>query len=198
MNKTADWLNRQIKEIVHGILARQPGDKLGRIDPAYTSGLPRVIFDGEEAVSGKRYPFLTSYTPVPNDRVYLKYVKGSYVITGRLSAPNELVNRKPITPTFLNGWSNYFPADRQLVYYRNEVNQLTLRGTIRNATPTVASTIFVLPVGFRPAMRQFFAVPISNGVGEVSVNTNGEVGLTSFLSGSRADFIHLNITLPLD
>lgn len=43
--------------------------QFARVDPNYTSGRPRLIFDGESTVSGKAYPYLSSYTPQPNDRV---------------------------------------------------------------------------------------------------------------------------------
>ncbi|MGG3737527.1 hypothetical protein [Aeribacillus pallidus] len=54
--------------------------QFARVDPDYTSGRPRLIFDGETSVSGKAYPYLSSYTPQPNDRVML--VKG--VIVGKI------------------------------------------------------------------------------------------------------------------
>jgi hypothetical protein len=54
--------------------------KFARIDPDYVSGRPRLIFDGEESVSGKQYPYLGSYAPAAHDRVML--VKG--VIIGAI------------------------------------------------------------------------------------------------------------------
>jgi hypothetical protein len=45
--------------------------QFARVDPNYTSGRPRLIFDGETEVSGKAYPYLSSYTPQANDRVML-------------------------------------------------------------------------------------------------------------------------------
>jgi hypothetical protein len=45
--------------------------KYARVDPNYTSGRPRLIFDGEDVVSGKQYPYLSSYQPTANDRVML-------------------------------------------------------------------------------------------------------------------------------
>ncbi|HWQ29863.1 MAG TPA: hypothetical protein VN549_02645 [Negativicutes bacterium] len=58
--------------------------RLGTIDPFYTSGRPRIVFDGETAASQKRYPYLSSYTPVANDRVLLERVKGSYIVMGKV------------------------------------------------------------------------------------------------------------------
>lgn len=60
-------------------------NRMGTIDPAYTSGLPRVQFDGEDEVSGKTYPHLASYTPSAGDRVVLLPVGHSYVILGEVT-----------------------------------------------------------------------------------------------------------------
>jgi hypothetical protein len=54
--------------------------QFARVDPNYTSGRPRLIFDGESTVSGKAYPYLASYTPAANDRVMV--VKG--VVIGKI------------------------------------------------------------------------------------------------------------------
>lgn len=62
---------------------RQPDAfKLGKIDPVYVSGRPRVLFDGETVVGSKMYPYMDSYTPTANQRVLLAKVSGSYVIIG--------------------------------------------------------------------------------------------------------------------
>lgn len=57
--------------------------KLGRVDPNYSSGRPRIIFEGESVVSGKAYPYLSSYTPVANDVVLLVRMSNSYIILGK-------------------------------------------------------------------------------------------------------------------
>lgn len=54
-----------------------------RIDPGYVSGRPSVVFDGEETISGKQYPYLSSYVPAPNDVVLLARVSGTFVILGK-------------------------------------------------------------------------------------------------------------------
>ncbi|WP_031405254.1 hypothetical protein [Geobacillus vulcani] len=54
--------------------------QFARVDPNYSGGRPRLIFDGESTVSGKAYPYLASYTPAANDRVML--VKG--VVVGKI------------------------------------------------------------------------------------------------------------------
>lgn len=56
--------------------------KLGKVDSNYTTGRPRILFDGETQLSSKRYPYMESYTPKQNQRVLLAKVSGSYVIIG--------------------------------------------------------------------------------------------------------------------
>jgi hypothetical protein len=57
--------------------------KLGKIDANYTSGRPRIIFEGETDPSIKAYPYLSSYTPVAGDVVLLARVDNTYVILGK-------------------------------------------------------------------------------------------------------------------
>lgn len=58
--------------------------RLGKIDPEYVSGRPKIVFDGEAIASEKQYPYLGSYTPAANDRVLLVRVSGSYVVIGKV------------------------------------------------------------------------------------------------------------------
>lgn len=57
---------------------------LGKIDPNYTSGNPKIVFDGETAPSSKRYTKLSSYQVQPNDRVILAKIGRTYVVLGSL------------------------------------------------------------------------------------------------------------------
>jgi hypothetical protein len=56
--------------------------RLGKIDPDYTDGAARIVFDGETEPSGKRYNFIDSYRPVPGERVLLCRVADTYLILG--------------------------------------------------------------------------------------------------------------------
>lgn len=58
--------------------------RLGKIDPAHTTGRPKIVFDGEITASGKQYPYLASYTPAASDRVILALVSGSYIVLGKI------------------------------------------------------------------------------------------------------------------
>ncbi len=55
----------------------------GTIDPAYTSGLPKVTFDGQTALSTVGYPYITAYTPAAGHRVLLVPLDDGYLIVGR-------------------------------------------------------------------------------------------------------------------
>lgn len=66
---------------------------LGTVDAAYTGppNLPRITFDGESTLSGKTYPFVATYTPVPGDRVALAPVGTTYLILGPVAATSAAV-----------------------------------------------------------------------------------------------------------
>lgn len=60
---------------------------LGKIDPAYTSGRPKVVFDDDTSQTATGpYPYVSSYTPAADDRVLLARVgvSGKYVILGKI------------------------------------------------------------------------------------------------------------------
>jgi hypothetical protein len=59
--------------------------RIATIDPAYVSGSARVIFDGEDALSGKAYSYVSTYSPTAGDRVVMIPVGTTYVIVGPLA-----------------------------------------------------------------------------------------------------------------
>lgn len=78
---------------------KEPGNrsaKIGTIDPAYVSGDPRILFDGEDDVSEKAYPFLAPYSPRANERVVLLPVGHSYVVLGAIAT----------SPVLQPGWNH--------------------------------------------------------------------------------------------
>lgn len=58
--------------------------KLGKIDNNYSSGRPKIMFDGEDVASLKGYNYISSYTPKAGDRVLLQKVAGTYIILGKI------------------------------------------------------------------------------------------------------------------
>jgi hypothetical protein len=60
--------------------------RLAVVDSGYTTGWPKVTFEGEGTLSGKQYPHLDSYTPAAGDRVVLVPVGTTYLIIGSVAA----------------------------------------------------------------------------------------------------------------
>ena len=60
--------------------------RLGTVDPSYTSGDPRVTFDGDQGMSPDGLPHLTSYTPSAGDRVVLLPVGNTYLVLGEVAS----------------------------------------------------------------------------------------------------------------
>lgn len=65
-------------------------NRLATIDYDYNPAsfpdvLPRVLFDGEQTVTRKRWPVLSGYRPRPGDRVLMVPQGGGYIIVGTLT-----------------------------------------------------------------------------------------------------------------
>ena len=60
--------------------------KLAVVDATYTTGWPKVTFEGETALSGKQYPHVDSYAPAAGDRVVMIPVGTTYLIVGAVSS----------------------------------------------------------------------------------------------------------------
>jgi hypothetical protein len=58
--------------------------RLATIDPAYSSGQPRVQFDGDVVPGERTWPRLSGYTPAANDRVLIAMVNHGGVILGKI------------------------------------------------------------------------------------------------------------------
>lgn len=77
-------VSRYVRAELDRTRASSPRTRLAVIDPAHTTGRPRVTFDGEATLSTKTYPHLSSYTPAAGDRVLLVPSGTSYVIVGEV------------------------------------------------------------------------------------------------------------------
>jgi hypothetical protein len=89
----------------------------------------------------------------------------------------EHVVGKPGQPPFENGCENFFPGDiSEVGFYRDPMGVVHLRGYAVGCTED--DSIFILPVGFRPAEGEFFAVANGNeSSGLIEVTAEGEVAL---------------------
>ncbi len=92
-------------------------------------------------------------------------------------------------PAFANSWVNAGGTDATAAFYRHQ-DEVRLKGTID--TGTIGQTAFTLPVNYRPALNEIFAV-VSNGtIGGVTVNSDGTVvpgiGNNAYVSLSNIKF----------
>lgn len=92
MNELTKALLTPMKELVANAVRRFFADgeatqyvtAQGTITADYVSGLPKVKFDKDDAASGKTYCYVSSYTPIANDRVLLIRVGHDWVILGKV------------------------------------------------------------------------------------------------------------------
>lgn len=168
--------------------------RLGTIDPAYSWGLAQVLFDGETLMGLKGYAWNASagWDPSPGERVFLVPVGTSYLIGGPVKTSPTFL--RPITLTPLGVWGVYDvvtspPAPDNLapdLYGSIQATKsadgwVVLSGLLGKSTSSLAaaagSTVFILPVGLRPAVRLRFPAYASYG-------SNGVVGLDVLPTGA--------------
>lgn len=63
---------------------KQAAFRLGTIPADYTSGRPKVQFDGETMASTRTYPYLAGYTPTASDRVLVAMVGNGGVVLNKV------------------------------------------------------------------------------------------------------------------
>jgi len=85
------------------------------------------------------------------------------------AVPNQV---ESITfPTLGNSWAN--TAGRPVGYYKDPNGIVRLQGFPTSGV--IGTALFTLPVGYRPAFRQFFAVVSNDLFGACYVDSNGDV-----------------------
>lgn len=164
-------------------------NRLAVIDPAfsvasYPGTLPKVTFEGETALSGKRYAVLGNYIPVPSDRVVMVPVGNTYVILGPVALPASNL------ATLENSWVNYSATEtsgdfRYARYWKDANGIIHLEGLVKDGVVTAGTTVLTLPVGFRPAGTLLFLTPASGpAFARTDVRANGQVTTNTGWSSS--------------
>ena len=99
---------------------------------------------------------------------------------GRLTDVETLYQEKAnkvqeswITPTFLNGWVNFGSNNALAGYFKDNFGIVHLRGVISSGA--IGSDAFTLPVGYRPAFNERYAVPSNSLFGQIIVTLSGTV-----------------------
>lgn len=90
-------------------------------------------------------------------------------------------------PIFAGTWVNFDQAvvEERAAFWKDSAGIVRLRGIVKSGT----TTIFTLPVGFRPVGVRRFVVAGDNAFARVNVNTDGTVAQ---LAGTAATFLTLD------
>ncbi len=169
--------------------------KLGTIDVNYTSGTPKVLFDGESTISDRGYSWVSSYTPVNGERVFLMPVGQSYIIGGALKS--KIAYSRYIQIPLLNGWVNYDPNNYHAgMFTKTETGLVKLTGLISGGNQAQLTAVGRLPEGFRPSYAVVQPVT-SNGVhGTLQILPDGYISCKGF---SQNAWVALdNIVFPTE
>ena len=107
---------------------------------------------------------------IPIDAVMAAAVGGSN-LAARADHAHRWTDTGWLTPTLLNDWQVYDGTYGSAAMYRRVGPIVFIRGLVKSGV----WAIFVLPEGFRPAIRMLFGVDSDTGHGRLDVETNGTV-----------------------
>ena len=93
-------------------------------------------------------------------------------------------------PAFQNSWVNFGGAYATAAFYKDHLGIVHLRGLVKDG---IGPAIFTLPAGYRPAVREIFAIVAGGDTfGRVDVDPSGAVermtGSVSYFSLSGVTF----------
>ena len=101
---------------------------------------------------------------------------GKTIMTDTLFVPH--IYQEPSTAaTLLNGWVNNGGVVAPVSFYKDREERVYLSGTMRNGIFAANTTLFILPVGYRPEFSEFFSVHNNNTSTQIRVDSNGVVSL---------------------
>lgn len=90
-----------------------------------------------------------------------------------------------IAPTLLNGWVNYGAGLATTGYMKDSMGFVHIKGFIKSGVATSGTSIFVLPVGYRPLETLYYTTSSNGALAWGSIGTNGAVAISG---GSNVSF----------
>lgn len=75
-------------------------------------------------------------------------------------------------PTLLNSWINFGVPLNSAGYFKDGLGIIHLRGVVKDG---IAATIFILPIGYRPANQEVFVIVSNNIIGRLDIKTDGSI-----------------------
>lgn len=98
--------------------------------------------------------------------------------------PVPLMPEQAAAPTLLNSWVNFGAPYNSAGYYKDPFGIVHMRGMLANGV--MGSTMFNLPIGYRPMAQEVFPAISGNTIGRIDVAPYGDVimtfGANSFIS----------------
>jgi hypothetical protein len=193
MTQTQDFI-----EIIEKMIKKEVdvSFSLGRIDPKYNGGNPRILFDGETKLSIKRYPHLSTYKPQANDRVLLANLAGTHIVIGSIGQYRDQFSEgiKPLN--LVNGAR---PMSGRTPEITKQGNIVTISGAISAQTGEVAT----LPYGFRPRTNQVFITALQTGASPpqtatLYVTSAGSVQVLTTTDGTKGVGLNCSFIADVD
>lgn len=177
------WLNnelRQLREASQEVNRRALGAskwasriRYGTIEPYYTQGKARMLFDGEVALSDPASS-MSDYQPIPGQRVAaIRDETGGYLIIGPYREDRDFPYFHALT--YQNGWRDYDGTYFPLSVTRTASGFTKLMGLIAGGTMVSGSTIAILPETFRPEKLVVFPMPTNGGMARVGIYPDGRI-----------------------
>ena len=113
----------------------------------------------------------------------IKMTIGGAVAATTLSAstasPAGLTQEAWTAPTLLNSWVNYGSIYQTAGYFKDSEGVVHIRGVIKSGTTTAGTTVFVLPVGYRPSAYEIYPVDGNGTFVSMLIDTSGNVSWNS-------------------
>jgi hypothetical protein len=130
------------------------------------------------------------------DRMFLQYTTGNVGIgtntpsetldvAGNIALTGIITNQAFQTPTLEVPWFNYGTGYSNAAYYKDKEGRVQLRGVVGNGGAIANSTIFILPVGYRPSTSGILVFPVlnNNNAARVDVFPDGSVKVIAGSAG---------------
>ena len=113
----------------------------------------------------------------------IKRLEAQIKFLSRLEFANTVESEAWIAPTLVNSWVNYGAGFHSAGYYKDPLGVVHIRGLIKDGTVTIGTTLFTLPVGYRPSQAVLFDVagyiPPNPASVRIDVNASGTVTINS-------------------
>ena len=94
-------------------------------------------------------------------------------VNSQLASKANVAQEAWIALTLQNSWVNFGGATETAAYFKDTLGNVRLKGLIKSGT--LQTTVFELPLNYRPAQALWYPVAVNGGVGTVSISSTGLV-----------------------